>query len=318
VIRNLNEAAALLRQENRFLILSHRRPDGDTAGSSAALCRALRAMGKDAWILENPELTPRCTPFWTGLTCASIPEGAVPVSVDVSSLDMLPKNAESLAGSIRLCLDHHSSNPGYAEISVICPDFAAAGELIYELLQILELPLDPETGLALYLAISTDTGGFRYSNVTEHTFRVAAACCAAGADIFPLNRTFFTLRSPARIRLESHLGSTMEFLAGGKVGICTLSLADMAQAGATEDDIDDLSGFTRSVEGVEVGITIRDLADGTGKISVRTSEAYDAAAICGRLGGGGHRAAAGASVPGGIPGARAAVMRVLSELGLTE
>ena len=131
MIRNLNEAAALLRQENRFLILSHRRPDGDTAGSSAALCRALRAMGKDAWILENPELTPRCTPFWTGLTCATIPEGAVPVSVDVSSLEMLPKNAESLAGSIRLCLDHHSSNPGYAEISVICPDFAAAGELIW-------------------------------------------------------------------------------------------------------------------------------------------------------------------------------------------
>ncbi|MBR5342391.1 MAG: DHH family phosphoesterase [Oscillospiraceae bacterium] len=317
-MKALNEAAALLLREDGFVILSHRRPDGDSVGSAAALCRGLRALGKQAWVLDNPELTPRCAPFWAGLTRSDVPEDAVLISVDVSSPEMLLRGAEALADRIRLCLDHHPSNPGYAALNVIRPDYAAAGELIYELLLTLEAALDPAMGEALYLAVSTDTGGFRYANVTAHTFRVAAACCEAGADVFPINRAFFTVKSPARVRLEAHLGSTAEFFMDGKIGICTLSLRDMAEASATEDDADDLSSFARSIEGVEIGVLIRDLADGSGKLSLRTSEAYDAAYLCGLLGGGGHKAAAGATVPGGIEGARAAILDVLARQGLLE
>ena len=314
----LNEAASLLRQGDCFLILTHRRPDGDTIGSSAALCLGLRAMGKQAWILDNPEITPRYLPFWEGLTRPDRPEGAILVSTDVSAPDMLLRGAEELAKSVRLCLDHHASNHGFAHCNVVRPDYAAAGELIYELLQELEIPLTPQMGLALYLAVSTDTGGFRYANVTGHTFQVAAACCAAGADIFPLNRAFFTVKSPARIRVEAHLSDTIEYFAGGKVGICSLSLADMAALGATEDDVDDLAGFARTIEGVKIGVMLRDQADGLGKISLRTDDDVNAAELCGMLGGGGHKAAAGANAPGGIPGARAAILDVLAQKGLLE
>ena len=173
-MKALNDAASFLRQGDNYVILSHRRPDGDTVGSAAALCRGLRAVGKQAWVLENPELTPRCAPFWEGLTRPDVPEDAALIAVDVSAPDMVLRGAEALMGRVDLCLDHHASNPGYAARNVIRADYAAAGELVYELLLVLEIPLDPAMGEALYLAVSTDTGGFRYSNLTAHTFRVAA------------------------------------------------------------------------------------------------------------------------------------------------
>lgn len=310
------EAAKTLREGDNFLILTHRRPDGDTAGSAAALCCMLRALGKRAAILENPELTPRYAPFWEGLAAPEVPEGACLVAVDVASEDMLLRGAEQLQGKIALALDHHESNPGYAACSCVRADFAAAGELIYELALELGVPLDARMAEALYLAVSTDTGGFRYSNVTAHTFQVAAACCAAGADIFPINRAFFTVKTPARIRLESFLGSSIRFYAGGTVGLCRLTRSDMARLQATEDDADDLSGFARTIEGVEIGILIRELADGTGKISLRTGETYNAATLCRQLGGGGHRAAAGASVPGGVDAAEQAILDTLARAGV--
>ncbi len=305
------EAARYVREHDGYLLLSHRRPDGDTVGSCAALCRALRALGKRADVLENPQLTARYAPFLQGLTRPDVPEGATLVSVDVAAEDMLLPGAEGLCGSIGLALDHHESNRGFARCNCVRPDYAATGELIWELFAALELPLDAQSAGALYLAVSTDTGCFRYSNVTAHSFQAAAACCAAGADIFPINRAFFTVKTPARLRLESFLGGSMRFYAGGTVAVCALSRADMARLEATEDDADDLSGLPRSIEGVEIGVMLRENADGSGKISLRTGEGYNAAEFCRALGGGGHRAAAGASVPGGLEAAREAILGVL-------
>jgi len=312
----LNEAKALLSERDRFLILSHRRPDGDTVGSSAALCLALRALGKQADILENPQLTPRYAPYWQGLTRTDVPEDACIISVDVAAPDMLLPGAEHLADRIELCLDHHETNPGYAGINCIAPDYAAAGDLIYELLQFMELPLDKTMAEALYLAVSTDTGGFRHANTDAHAFLVAAACCAAGADIFPMNRSLFAVKSPARIRLESELGASIRFFSGGKIALCTLSIATMQRLGATEDDADDLSNYPRSIEGVELGILIRELAGNVGKLSLRAGDGFNAAELCAALGGGGHRAAAGASIPGGIEAAEEAILRVLRDAGV--
>ena len=120
----------------------------------------------------------------------------------------------------------------------------------------------------------------------------------------------------ARLRLEAKLTDTMEFYAGGEVGVCTMPKKLLAAFTVTEDDLDSISGFARSIEGVRIGIMIREVEDGLGKISLRTEAPYDASAICQRLGGGGHAAAAGASVPGGIAGAKAAILRALAESGV--
>lgn len=316
MMKALNDAKAFLLSRDHFLILSHRRPDGDTVGSTAALCLALRKLGKEAHILENPQLTPRYAPYWAGLTRSDVPENACIVSVDVASKDMLLLGAEALADRIGLCLDHHETNPGYAAITCVEPNYASAGDLIFELLQLLEVPLDKAIAEALYLAVSTDTGGFRHANTDAHAFTVAAACCAAGADIFPMNRTLFAVKTPARIRLESELGANIRFFSDGKIALCTLSIAAMHRLGATEDDADDLSNFPRSIEGVELGILIREIEGNVGKLSLRAGEAFNAAALCASLGGGGHRAAAGASVPGGIAAAENAILNALRETGI--
>ena len=316
MMKALNEAKSFLLSQDQFLILSHRRPDGDTVGSSAALCLALRKLGKQADILKNPQLTPRYAPYWAGLTRADVPEDACLISVDVASTDMLLLGAEHLAERIALCLDHHETNPGYAGINCIAPDHAAAGDLIFDLLQVMELPLDKAIAEALYLAVSTDTGGFRHANTDAHAFTVAAACCAAGADIFPMNRSLFAVKSPARIRLESELGANLRFFAGGKIALCSLSMATMARLGATEDDADDLSNFPRSIEGVELGILIRELAGNVGKLSLRAGDGFNAAELCALLGGGGHRAAAGASIEGGIEAAERAIVQALQDAGV--
>ena len=195
-------------------------------------------------------------------------------------------------------------------------DRAACGEIILELLELLGVPLTEKLANALYLAISTDTGCFKYSNTTAHTHEAAARLIHAGADTYPINKTFFDTKSFARLRLEAELTHSIELYAGGLVGLCTMPKSLLQELGISEDDVDSISGFARSIEGVEIGIMIREVEDGGGKISLRTSENYNASELCKALGGGGHAAAAGATVPGGIPGARHAILSLLSQRGI--
>ena len=171
------EIAQALWEVSSVLILTHRRPDGDTAGSAAALCRGLRSLGKKAFILENPQLTERYRPYHRGLTCPAPIPGALVVSVDVAGREMLCKGAQTLP--VDLLLDHHGTNPGFAARGHIDPSAGACGEIIYRVLTAMGLRLDRPTAEALYVAVSTDTGCFRYSNTTAHTLQVAAACLEA-------------------------------------------------------------------------------------------------------------------------------------------
>ncbi len=319
-------AAGFLRTHDNYLILSHRRPDGDTVGSCAALCRALRAMGKRAWIYPNPQFTPKFAPYVEGLLWqpkgtgsreagtaglqTSAP-GFTLVSCDVAALNMLPFGMED--AEVSLAIDHHGTNSGFAELTHADETNAACGEILVELLSLLGVEMTPKIAEALYVAISTDTGCFRYSNVTAHTFFCAAACVRAGAEIFPINRTFFEVKRRPRLLLEANLVENMEFFADGRVALSVIPDRLIDELGLTEDDIDDISGFGRSVEGVEIAVMLREVEGGKGKISVRSSPAFNAASICARLGGGGHPAAAGASVPGGIPAAREAVLAAIRE-----
>ena len=310
----LEQAAAFLKTRDNYLLLSHRRPDGDAVGSNAALCRALRAMGKRAWVYPNPQFTPKFAPYLEGLEGRPDPDSTgdlTVVSCDIAAPGLFPFGMEE--ARVDLALDHHGTNSGFAALTHADETRAACGEIIVELLPLLGVTMDKPMAEALYVAISTDTGCFRYSNVTANTFRCAAACVAAGAEIFPINRTFFEIKRRARLQLEAYLVEHMEFFAGGKVAVSAIPQALMEELGLTEDDIDDISGFGRAVEGVELAAMLREVENGRGKISVRTSPAFNAAKICARLGGGGHPGAAGATVEGGIPAARTAILAAIAE-----
>lgn len=309
------EFCAFLRGHDNFVILTHRRPDGDTIGSAAALCRGLRQMGKTAFVLTNEQFTPRFGPFLDGLTCDALPAGATVISADIASEGLLSFDAVRM-GLMPVCaVDHHGSN-SLACQKLVEADKAACGEIVYAVLTELGVTVTKQIAECLYTAISTDTGCFKFSNTTANTHRTAAALIAAGADVYPINKLFFDTKSFARLRLEAKLTDTMEFYADGAVGVCTMPKSLLAAFTVTEDDLDSISGFARSIEGVRIGIMIREVEDGLGKISLRTEAPYDASAICQRLGGGGHAAAAGASVPGGIEGAKAAILQALRDSGV--
>ena len=311
------ETAQMLREHDNFIILTHRRPDGDTTGCAAGLCLGLRALGKSAWVLRNRQLTPKLAPFAEGLLTDTCPEDATVISVDIASLGLFSFDAEALHLEERLCfaIDHHGSN----DLSVpklVEPDSAACGEIILELLELLGVRLTRQMADALYLAISTDTGCFKYSNTTAHTHAAAATLIAAGAEVYPINKAFFDTKSFARLQLEARLTGSAEFYADGKVALVELPQAWLDELGASEDDVDSIAGFARAIEGVELGITVRDVEDGNGKLSLRTSGTYNACELCRELGGGGHAAAAGATVPGGIAGAKRAILDVLRRKGI--
>lgn len=311
------ETADYLASHDKFLILTHRRPDGDTVGSAAALCMGLRQIGKQAWLLQNGQLTARLAPFAAGLTRADVPQGAVIVAVDIASMGLLSFEAEhlSLGENIDLSIDHHGSN-SLAAPKLVESDMAACGEIILELLELLGVRLTKEISEALYVAIATDTGCFKYSNTNAHTHDSSAKLIAAGADVYPINKAFFDTKSFARLKLEARLTESVELYAGGLVGLCVMPESLLRELSISEDDVDSISGFARSIEGVEIGIMIREVENGDGKISLRTSERYNASELCQALSGGGHAAAAGATVPGGIAKARQAILAVLAQRGI--
>ena len=185
------EAARWLSERDRFLLLTHVHPDGDTLSSAAALVLGLRAAGKTAYILENEETSDKYLPFVKEYFAPKDYVHESVVSIDMATEELLPDNALPYRGKIELCIDHHGSNTGYAQNSCVRPDRAACGELIYEILMNLCGSIDAEMAKQLYVAVSTDTGCFVYANTTANTLRTAALLVEAGAQNDRLNKILF-------------------------------------------------------------------------------------------------------------------------------
>ena len=291
-----NEVAEFLLTHDNYLILTHRRPDGDTLGSSAALCRILRNQGKTAHILENEDLTPLYAPLVEGLTKPEAEDGDILVAVDVAADNMLPKSCDHLKNNIDLRIDHHGSGREYTPNEYVDASAAACAELIWELL--LDMGVDPDEKIAeaTYVGVSTDTGRFLYANTNDHSFDVAGDCAHYGADIFEWNRKIFDTNSLAKLRLQAWVVDHLQLLCDGKIAICALPASVEEELGISEDDLNNLAGFLRSIEGVCVAALLRNAGEDNTKVSVRSIPGYNAASICEIFGGGGHAGAAGCSI----------------------
>lgn len=307
--------AQQMKADDHFLILTHRRPDGDTVCSAAALCLALRRLGKRAMICWNPEITDRLKPYLTPY--AGLPEedqAYAVVTVDVASESQMISTAREFADRIDYVIDHHVANSMTARVAKIdVPSAAATGELIFGLIQALQLPMDRELATLLYIALATDTGCFLFSNTTAETHEIAAACIREGIDLATLNLEFFEKKRRARIEIERMIYAQMQFFAKDRIAAITVTQQMRRETGATEDDLDDLSSLPRKIEGVLAGVSAYEQPDGTTKISVRTTGTVDAAAVCASFGGGGHVGAAGCSLPMPPNDAVLAVCRKISD-----
>ena len=294
----MQTAVDFLREHNDYLILTHKNPDGDAVGCAVALCLALRRAGKRAHIFKNYGFTPRFTPYLRDL-CVE-PEDASQrcvIAVDIADEKLFPKNALPLAPQVELAIDHHQSHKPYARNTLVDAHAAACGELIYRVIGALELPIDRDIAEALYVAISTDTSCFLNSNTTPDTHRIVADLMEAGVDFSAINRVFFVLKTKNRLEIESRLIHDMAYYAHGRIALMKITRDLLRETRATEDDLDNISALTRSIDGVELGILIRELSDGTSKVSMRSSELVNVAEVCSHFGGGGHARAAGCSIP---------------------
>ena len=307
------EAAAFLRAHDNYLILTHKRPDGDTIGCAAGLCRALRGLGKTACILPNEDVIPLLGGYLDGLTA---PDGFTPdtvVSTDVATENLLPDSAALYKGRIDLAIDHHPSQEFFARETCLEADKAACGEIIWKICTELGV-MDGEIAAPLYVAVSTDCGCFVYANTTSHTHRVAAALMEQGIPVKELNKRHFRTKSLARMKLESLILQNMHLYHDGTVAVAPISLELIAQAGATLEDTDDIAAFLGQLKGVLHTATIREHEGGECRVSVRTkADELNATKVCARLGGGGHKAASGCTVKGTVAEAERAILAAIDE-----
>ena len=309
-----NDCAQFLLQHDNYAILTHRRPDGDTLGSAAALCRMLRKKGKTAHILRNPEITDRFAWLHDGLTKEEAAENDTIVTVDIASAQLLPAVHRKYLDRIALRIDHHASSTPYAEHELVDPASAACGELICDLLSAMDHgEMEPELADAIYVAISTDTGCFRFANTTGRTFSCAAACASGGARVYELNQALFETNTLGRLKMQAWIVTHMDVFAEGKMAVVAIPGTIERHIGVTEDDMDNISSFPRTVAGVEMAATLRETTDGAIKLSVRAIPGRDATAVTEKFGGGGHRGAAGATLNMTLSEAAAAVKQALLE-----
>lgn len=288
------EAAEILKSAEHPTVIMHVRPDGDTVGSASALVLILKALGKDANMICSDPIPERLKFLTEGIPMAEDISGRELISIDVASQTQLGIFADK---TIRLMIDHHAKGTRFAD-SYIIPDSSSAAEVLFEIARVLidsgELTVSQDIAKRIYAAISSDTGGFLYSNASASSHRLAAALIETGIDHADINHRLFNSKSEQQIKAEGYIASHLSTAHEGKIAYATLSLAERQNLGIGSEHFDTAIDVIRAVRGAEVAVFIRELDDGTFRASLRSVGA-DVASVAECFGGGGHIRAAGCS-----------------------
>lgn len=295
---NLYEIAKFLEAHDNYEILTHAYPDGDTLGSSFALCMALQQIGKNARVITTN--VPSKFLYLLNGVKQQIFDAETIISTDVAADSLLGSNMGKYIGKADVCIDHHGSNTFTAKAKFVDKYAAATCEIIYKLLQRMNVRITKEIANCLYTGISTDTGCFRYTNTTADTMRVAASLMDFGCDTAYINKAMFETKSKEKIRLEQAVLDTIKYCADGRCAIICTTLDMMKKINIGDDEMEGLASIPRQIEGVLIGITMREKDGGFFKISVRTNGDINASDFCSQFGGGGHPAAAGCTIEGSL------------------
>ena len=307
---DVNQCAQLLKDNDNILILTHAHPDGDTLGCGFALCRALMKLGKICAVINSDVIPKKYDYLFDDIAPIRFKPGYV-VAVDVATPNLLG----DLNGQyhIDLCIDHHSTNTEYAD-NLLLEDTPAACEIMYDVIKALGVEIDSKMAGCLYTGLTTDTGCFRYASTTAKTYRAAADLIELGADNGTINRVMFETKTKTYARLERMAHESMEFFENERVAVITVTQDMYKKTGSNEQETEALAPLTRQVEGVEIGITIREKTDGTCKASLRTFESVNAAELARFFGGGGHNQAAACRFDCGVDAAKAQLVEKCGEL----
>lgn len=315
----LRQLGEIFRAHTTFALMSHLRPDGDAIGSQLALGHALEAIGKTVhyW---NQDGLPDSMKFLPGSEKIQTPP-AQPTPIDVAiALDTATKirlgesclYAASLA-PIWLNIDHHISNPLYADFNYVDATSPATGQIIFDLIKACDLPLPPATRDAIYVAVSTDTGSFQYSSTTAHTYRMAAELIDAGLNVGRINSLTYDNHPFRRISLLRTLLNTLELHAQQRIACWEMTHATRTELDLHPDDSEGLIDMIRAIQGVQVAAFFEELPDGKIRVSLRSKDAtLNVCNVALSFGGGGHALAAGIRMTGPLAHAKTQILQALA------
>ncbi|MBQ3928704.1 MAG: DHH family phosphoesterase [Clostridia bacterium] len=294
-----NEIAARLLENDRIFVLMHKSPDGDAIGCAYGLCIALQRLGKCAMPVCSDDIPPKYEYITSKLSVQSF-EPSYIVSVDLAATQLLGDKLEQYADKIDLCIDHHGSNTGYAKEGYVDAASGACTQIIAPVIELMGIKIDKDIANAIFTGITTDTGCFKYSNASAVSYRMAADMIDKGADSTYINRLMFDTKSRQRLDIERMALESMEFFADDKIAVVAITNEMMERSGAEDGDTDGIAGIPRQIEGVQIGLTLKEKENGGFKVSARSTGDVNVSDICAVFGGGGHRAAAGCFIHGSL------------------
>ncbi|MFA5554451.1 MAG: bifunctional oligoribonuclease/PAP phosphatase NrnA [Phycisphaerae bacterium] len=316
-------ALDLINSSSKILVTTHTRPDGDACGSAAAIAQAIKAQGKKAAIMLLSEL-----PEWYEFLFDENPiffepdknlkpldEADLIILVDVNSDNQLAKFADWLKSSKKkvLVFDHHVTNDGLGDLEVIDTTASATGVIIFDFLKFAGWEAAEKIAASIFVAISSDTGWFRFSNTDARSFTVAAQLIGSGVKPNEIYRRLYENYSPQRFKLMTRMLSSLELHFDNRFAIQQLRLCDFEQNGASNKETENLIDECRKISGLEGAALLVELKDGRVRCSLRSSGKIDVRNIAKEFGGGGHVFAAGAYLPGPLENARQILLELLKK-----
>jgi bifunctional oligoribonuclease and PAP phosphatase NrnA len=294
----LSQVIDLIEKNDRFGITSHVRPDGDSLGSSLALCWILRGLNKKAEVVMCDHV-PHAYAKLPGAD-----EVRVAPDVDrhydaffvIECSDVTRPGLPGLKNQFVVNIDHHSTTALFGQVNWIDSTAAAVGEMIYNLAKAIGARITPELASCVYAALLTDTGSFHFSNTTERTFKIASELVRHGAQPAKLSQAIFYSYPYAKVKLAGSVLSTLKRDESGRIAWITMSQEAMHDSGAGEDDSDGIINYPLTIGEVEAVAFFRELPDSTYRISLRSKNRVNVARVAEQFGGGGHCNAAGFTV----------------------
>ncbi|HEX9559841.1 MAG TPA: bifunctional oligoribonuclease/PAP phosphatase NrnA [Candidatus Dormibacteraeota bacterium] len=296
-----DEIKDLIDSNQQILIFGHKDADGDTLGCSLAFAEALRSAGKHAWVVIPPPL-PQMYAFLPGFEQIDVepPAGADPELVfffDSGNLERSGSSVKQIASHATIVnIDHHPSNSRFGDINVIEPEASAVGQMVMEMLDHFDFQITPTIAINLYVALLTDTGGFRHENTTPRALEDAARLARLGADPGHIATQVYKMRPETTLKLSALALATMRIELQGKLTWAKVTRRMLREAGAVMAESEGIIDTLNSIAGLELAILFKEVSSDLTKISVRSRGAVDAAALCASFGGGGHIRAAGAEI----------------------
>ena len=313
-------AAEKLKSALKTAVVSHVRPDGDAIGSILALGRSLQLLGREVSFF-NPDGCPESFQFmsgskWIRKDAGDDLEFDLVVALDTAAADRMGEVGRLLfeKAASTMVIDHHVSNPGYADANLIVSESAATGQILFELLSSQDFPMDDIVRDALYVAIMTDTGGFRFANTSAAVLSAAAGLVADGVEAGRIADELYGRIPMRQAQLMARCVDALRLDLDGSVASWGLSLEVKRELGLIDDDSEGLSEFIRSLDGVDAAVFFEELANGTVRVSARSRKpSIDVCAVCRQFNGGGHTLAAGARIQGDLETAMNSFLTILKQ-----